>query len=379
MEIIHILFEKNNNINKTVAVAIDQLASEQLKMGYSVKLWEITEQDHNQIQERRYPTQLFHINGFIGSNTAQFIKEIKTLKKDTIVHIHGGFIPIFFSIAFQLKKRNIPFVYTTHGTYNKKYLETAGILKKLYFHSFEQLLVQWSSAMQFEGIHEKELFIENGNDVNKKVAIIPLGLTNTQKLVAPKIKKNIIPIFGYIGNLNIEKSGLDILLYAFAEYKHKYMEKGELWIVGEGKEQQDLQLLAAQLEIEKNVQFIPRVLGNAKVELLNKVDVFVMPTRYEYDPFIMLEAAAASIPLIVSEETNMGEYIKAYDAGYVLHENTPNMLAKAFIACLKDHQNHQWDSKRRNAYRMVNEKFQWNSIAKEHIDLYEKVLVEQVA
>lgn len=380
MEIIHIIFEKNNNANPTLSVAIDQLASEQAKLGYTVKMWEISEPAAiSTLKERSYPTQFFQINRFIGSTIREIIKAIKLIKKDTVFHLHGGFIPIFFSIAFQLKKRNIPFVYTTHGKYNKTYMETAGIMKKMYYLFFEHMLIQWSSALHFEGQNEKDVFEENSKDSNKKLFVIPIGLPSENKLVAPKIKKNIIPVFGYVGNLNIEKSGLDILLYAFAEYKHKYMENGELWIVGEGKGKEELQALATLLKIDSYVSFIPCVFGSKKVELLSKIDVFVMPSRYEYNPFIILEAAAASVPAIVSEETNMGEYIKAYDAGYVLKENTPNMLAKSFIACLRDHQNHQWDCKRRNAYRMVNEKFQWSTIAKEHINIYEKVLVEQVA
>ncbi len=61
--------------------------------------------------------------------------------------------------------------------------------------------------------------------------------------------------------------------------------------------------------------------------------------------------------------------ISRNEAGYELTENTPNCLAKLMIQSLRDINNYLWDSKRRNAYRMVNEKFQWNTIAKEHINL----------
>ncbi|MFM9597555.1 glycosyltransferase, partial [Streptomyces scabiei] len=84
-------------------------------------------------------------------------------------------------------------------------------------------------------------------------------------------------------------------------------------------------------------------------------------------PSAILEAASSSVPSIVSSATNMGEYITQFDAGYVLGENTPNALAKLFLKAYQDIKNYRWDHKRRNAFRMVNEKFQWSRIAEEHI------------
>ncbi|MBL7761772.1 MAG: glycosyltransferase family 4 protein [Sediminibacterium sp.] len=379
MEIVHLILYKPDGFNGRLVSSVDQLASEQTKLGHTVHLWEIGPAPGDHFQFRPYQTSFFRINNSRWSVSKEIIEAINQLRKGTIVHMHGGFAPLFVSLAIHLKKRNIPFIYTTHGAFNKQTLESAGFLKKAYFHLFEKLLIKWSAAVHFEAHKEKELVNENSITENKKVFFIPNGLNRGNMLNPPKLRKNPEPVFGYFGKLDIKNAGLDILLQAFAEYKFKYFEKGVLWIVGEGKDKEALEQLSTQLRIQDHVVFHGNILGNRKFELLNKTDVFLRPSRVEYNSTSILEAASSSVPSVVSKETYMGEYINEYDAGYELQENSANCLAKNMIRCLKDIQQQRWNYKRRNAYRMVNEKFQWKTIAKEHIHAYQQVLIEQVA
>ncbi len=378
MEIVHLVFGKQNKSAFSLATAVDQLATEQVRLGYNVKLWEISPKSNDDFQQRPYKTCLFNVKNFLWNTTQEINEAINKLKKDTIVHMHGGFIPVYFTLAYHLKRKKIPFVYTTHGTYNRLFIQSAGIAKKIYFHLFENLLVKWSSAMHFVSNDEQFGFQENHAIDQAKMVFIPNGLANGNKLVPPKIKKNEEPIFCFMGQLDIHEKGLDILLAAFAEYKHKYFEKGVLWIIGEGVGKENLYKMAVQLNIQQSVFFKPTVYGVLKFELLNKVDVFLRPSRAEYFPSAILEAASTSVPSIVSKETNMGNYINEYNAGYTMEENNAGNLSRLMITCLKDIKNLNWDNKRRNAYKMVNEKFQWNKIAMQHISVYEKVL-DQIA
>ncbi|HJV20712.1 MAG TPA: glycosyltransferase [Sediminibacterium sp.] len=379
MEIVHLVFNKPDRFNRKLLSAVDQLATEQVKLGHSVNLWEIGHTHSKSFQFRPYHTSLFGVKDFIWSATREIREAIKNLKRDTVIHMHGGFIPLFISLALQFRKRKIPFIYTSHGTFNRNILQSSGILKKMYFHLFENLLIKWSAAVHFEGRNEREQIDEKGLSENKKVFYIPNGLNNGNILTPPKLRKNTEPVFGYFGKLDMEDGGLDILLHAFAEYRFKYFERGELWIVGEGEDGEKLMQLASDLGIQDSVLFKGNILGNRKFELLNKTDVFLRPSRVEYNTASILEAASSSVPAVVSKETNMGEYISEYDAGYEMKENSANCLAKNMIQCLKDIRQQRWNYKRRNAYRMVNEKFQWNTIAKAHIHAYQQVLVEQVA
>jgi glycosyltransferase involved in cell wall biosynthesis len=376
MEIIHLVFDKSDAIGKKLTATVDLLASAQVKLGYNVKLWELSTKHKDEFQNRLYKTILFHLKLFQWSITKEINKAISELGKDTILHLHGGFIPVFFTLAFKLNKYNIPFVYTLHGTFNKENIEASGLSKKVYFRMFESGLMNWCAALHFEGPGEKALIADPSITNHRKVVYIPNGISNESRLPPAKYNEAEEPVLGYFGKLDIKNDGLDILLKAFAEYKQHYAGKGILWIVGEGSGKKQLYAFAAKMGIQNSVFFKGNVIGLRKFELLNKVNVLVKPSRYEYDTAIILEAASSSVPAIVSKETNMGEYISEYDAGYVLTENTPQQLSKALHNWSMEMESYQWEQKRRTAVKMINERFHWSIIAKEHMKVYERILAE---
>ena len=180
-----------------------------------------------------------------------------------------------------------------------------------------------------------------------------------------------VPVFAYMGDFNIKIYGLDTILWAFADYKNKYLESGSLWLIGEGKDKNELVALTKELNIEEYVHFKKLPEGKDKIHLLNQIDLFLRPSRSEFFPTTIIEAAAASVPSIVAAENMLSEHIKAYNAGYVMEENNYKYLAKLLLKTLNEIKYNQWSSKRRNSFRMAIEKFQWNKILKMHMNLFE--------
>ncbi len=181
-----------------------------------------------------------------------------------------------------------------------------------------------------------------------------------------RFKKNEIPVFGYMGEFDIKKYGLDLILQAFAEYKHKYLETGSLWLIGDGKDKHAIIELSLQLSINEYVQIKPMPVGYQKFDLLHQIDLFLRPSRTEYFPTTVLEAAAVSVPSIVAADSILCESIKAYNAGYIMQEYNHQHLVKFMLAALKDIKYNDWSIKKRNALRMANERFHWNKIPKSH-------------
>lgn len=374
MKIVHLVFDKTDVISRKLANTVDQLATEQIKLGFKVTLWEISNNPNDALQQRTYKTILFHVKKYQWSVSDEIITAINELPSDAILHFHGGFIPIFFTIAFQLNKRNIPFVYTPHGTFNKKNIEEDGLSKKVYFKLFENNLMKWASALHFEGETETAFIDDQSIINNPKLVFIPNGLTNENLLPAHKFNELEEPVFAFFGKLELTDGGLDILLQGFAEYKQKYNGKGFLWIIGDGQDKKEVYALATHLGVNNFVTFKGNIFGIRKFEMLNKVNALIKPSRFEYDPSIILEAASSNVPAIVSKETNLSSYINTYNAGITLMENNPANLAKAFLQCAKEIEEGNWEQKRKNAVKMVIEKFQWSKVAQLHINMYEKVL-----
>ncbi|WP_439505873.1 glycosyltransferase [Sediminibacterium sp.] len=179
-----------------------------------------------------------------------------------------------------------------------------------------------------------------------------------------------VPVFAYMGDFNIKTYGLDTILWAFADYKHKYLESGSLWLIGDGKDKAALIELISKLNIEQSVHLMHLPQGKEKMNLLNQIDLFLRPSRSEFFPTAIIEAAAAAVPSIVSAETTISEQVKEYKAGYVMEENNYKHLAKLLLKTLNEIKYNHWSTMRRNSLKMALDKFQWNKILKTHVHLY---------
>jgi glycosyltransferase involved in cell wall biosynthesis len=96
--------------------------------------------------------------------------------------------------------------------------------------------------------------------------------------------------FLYVGRLDPEK-GVDTLLAAFRDVP------GELVVVGEGVESEQLRALAGD-----RVRFAGAKDRDALVDDYAAADVFVLPSRSEPWGMVLNEAAAAGLPIVASEE-----------------------------------------------------------------------------
>ena len=105
-----------------------------------------------------------------------------------------------------------------------------------------------------------------------------------------KDKRSIVAM----GRLGFEK-GYDLLLKAFAKTTHLNPE-WRLIIIGEGEERESLQRIANDLNIREKCFFPGRV--NNAMQLLKDADLFVLSSRFEGFPNVLLEAMACGLPVI---------------------------------------------------------------------------------
>lgn len=368
MEIIHLILgkanpQRMNGVNKVVY----QLATQQALAGKAVSVWGITRNLAHDYGDRNFNTLLFPAmrNPFVVHESLR--ESIIEQKGRAIFHLHGGWLPVYATIAKLLAKHQIPFVFTPHGAYNTVAMQRNKWQKKLYFYFFEKQLLQ--KAHKIHCIGESEVVGLQKIFPNEKSFLLPYGFeTAKNTLPAPKsISQSFI--IGFVGRLDIYTKGLDILVDAFAQFRQK-VPQAKLWIVGDSHEKEALEKLIDKANIQESVILWGAKFGEEKERLIKQMSVFVHPSRNEGLPASVLEACSFGIPCIVSKETNVGNYIENYQSGKVLAENKMENLATVFQEMEKMSQTPQFQSLRENAFRMVREAFDWQNIVQKFDELY---------
>jgi glycosyltransferase involved in cell wall biosynthesis len=360
MEIIHIVLgkanpERMNGVNKVVY----QLATKQVNFDVKASVWGITNDKENNYGERNFETQLF----LKQRNPFSISKELKSAiiekKNKAVFHLHGGWIPVFYSVAKLMRKHQINFVLTPHGAYNTIAMKRSSWSKKFYFSLFEKKLLIRTSKIHCIGKSEvnglKKIF------ENKKSILLPYGYEN-EKVITIEKTDNPTIVFGFIGRLDIYTKGLDTLLKAFEKFK-KNQPEAQLWIVGDSKEKIILEQQIKTKSLEKNIILFGSKFGTEKEELLQKMDVFVHPSRNEGLPLSVIEAASFGKPCIVTDTTNIGNQIKSSNAGITIYSQSSTQLYVAMQKMFLVWENPvAFRELQENAIKMVNENYNWEKL-----------------
>jgi glycosyltransferase involved in cell wall biosynthesis len=369
MEIIHIILGKANpNRMNGVNKVVNSLAKYQTESGDRVSVWGITKNTVHDYPKRNYKTILFKETSkyFLPKGIEKAIHE---QCQKTVFHFHGGFISQFVLIANLLLKNGFNYVFTPHGSYNIIAMERSPWKKKLYISLFEKTLVENAKSLHFIGKSEiegaKKLFRF------KNFELVPNGQNVEDLEISSHSKKeNQFPIFGFCGRLDIKTKGLDILLQGFSQYLLNTGVKSQLWLIGDGEERGRLELMAQNLNIRNQVKFLGSLYGKEKVKKMNQLDYFILTSRNEGLPGVVLEASVLGVPCIVSRATNMGDYITRNKAGITLEENTPSCVAQAMQTAIIWRDNGAIHCLRKNAKLMVKNKFNWSAIANQLTRIY---------
>ena len=369
MKIVHLVLGKANpNRMNGVNKVAHKLATNQHALGYDAMVWGIANDLKHNYPERDYTTALFlqQKNPFAISNELK--QAIRELSPQTVFHFHGAFIPVFYTISRLLKKHNIPYFYTPHGSLTEGAMQKSNWKKKLYTRLFEQGVILNAKAIHVLGIMEAEYITRQFQEANQ--VLVPNGQDFSE---IPKLEKpdNSIPHFGFCGRLDINHKGLDLLLQGFKMYLSSGL-KGKLFFIGNGKDRSWMEEEAKKLGINDSIHFYGARYGDEKYTTLSLCDVFVHTSRMEGFPLAVLEAAAIGKPCLLSRATSVVPFIKKYNAGFALRNNTPSEIYSAMTKAAFLHNKGELSPMGENAARMVKEVFNWKDISLKLVAAYEK-------
>lgn len=189
---------------------------------------------------------------------------------------------------------------------------------------------------------------------------------NVRNRIRREFKWNDKFIIGEVGRFNLQKNH-KFLIDIFYEVI-KLRPESKLVLVGDGELRTELQNYVHSKNLESNVEFLGT--SNRVPEILQGWDVFALPSLYEGLPFVMVEAQAASLPIVASDtitrEVCLTEYVQ-YES---LHNN-PKEWAKRILKVS------EIPRKVSTAEKIKSAGFDVKSMVGNMMNLYKEMMVEK--
>lgn len=352
------------------------LAEAESRLGMDVSIWDIgthrTVGNIDKVDHRSFDVQS---NRLLISPAMKVA--LDELTSPSIIHIHGGFIPEYFALSRYLRKsrKKIRVVLSPHGDYSEIKLRGLSLLRRAYYYLFERPVIKLASLVHLLGPSEVNGYNFFMNEETPFVCL-PNGIANGHRHHAGSKKVYEDPfVVTYSGDLSIIAKGLDLLMDAFTKFYLDVATPVELWIIGEGKDREALRAMAERVGVESKVKFFGKIPRKRREEIFLKTSVFICPSRNGSCSDHSLEAAAVGVPMIVSEETNLGTFVRQYEAGWCLSRNTEEHLRQALHEAYVFYKSNAegYASLQRRSVSMIREEFNWNTLARKWKEVYSAV------
>ena len=260
----------------------------------------------------------------------------RSAKSFDIVHVHGLFNTISSLSARNAHRSGTAVVVRPFGTlsrYTFRHRRTA--LKRAYFELIERKNLRDAAALHFTTEAERSEANWHGIDFNGRAHIVPPPAPDEAVAHLPYDATAGAPRVLFIGRINPVKN-LEVLLDAWPRVRRK-VPGALLDIAGDGdpKYVAALQRQAARNGHASSVTFHGFVTGEKKNRLLSLATLLALPSHHENFGVVVLEAVQAGVPVVVSPEVHLADFVRAERLGRVAGANPPN-LADAIVELLDD-------------------------------------------
>ena len=293
----------------------------------------------------------------------------KPFNKPDLVVFHETYRVEYLKISKEIRKNKIPYIIIPHGELTTEAQKKKWLKKKVANIVFFNRFI--SGARYLQALSKKEM--ENIKFSLPKF----IGSNGT---VLPEESKKTFSSSGlkllYIGRLEVEIKGLDIMLGAIANVKDFMREHNcslKMFgpdVLGRGDE---VRALIKQNGIEDLVTLMPPILGEDKKKELLDADVFIQTSRSEGMPLGVLEALSYGLPCIVTKGTTFMDDINQNDLGWGV-ETSVLAVQNAIISAVTDRET--FIKKSNNAVNFIANNYSWEKVAFDTIEEYKKIIGE---
>ncbi|MBI5675206.1 MAG: glycosyltransferase [Nitrospirae bacterium] len=260
----------------------------------------------------------------------RFYRYIKKFKPD-IINFHSFRAALWGRLIARIAK--VPVVlYSVHNKWG-------GAVHHFLDRSLSRLtdaIVPFSTSVKNYLLYEEKIpakFVENpiyiGIDIKKFSDINEDDVKLLRQELGIKEGQNII---GFVGSISKQK-GLIYLIESVRKLNLNFPDLRCL-IIGEGSEEETLRKIIVKYKLENNFTFMGQRYDI--YNLLHVMKIFVLPSLWEGLPQVVIEALAASCPVIATNVNGTPEIIAHKKNGWLVPPADAEELSKAIELLLSD-------------------------------------------
>ncbi len=279
-----------------------------------------------------YPIKNFMRNMSLSNDIKAFFEIWKIIKqvKPDVLHVTsskaGGIGALAGRFSFVKK-----IIFTSHGLTVDEVWRPSWQRFLIYIATWITLRLSHHNIMISTETYERA---RNMPSLSSRVSLIKNGIAPIDFLekgtarasLAPYLNPNTLWVGG-IGELHPNKNWSVVIEAMTTLPPHSH-----LFIIGEGEERLKLENLISELQIQKTVHLLGYLDG---AKYLKAFDIFILPSKKEGLPYVLLEAGLAGLPVIASDLPGNHDIINTGENGFLIAP-TPELIATTLQMLLRD-------------------------------------------
>jgi glycosyltransferase involved in cell wall biosynthesis len=271
---------------------------------------------------------------------------------------------------FKKKFPNITYILTLQEGDPPEYIERKmRIFGKLFKDGFSladklqaisTFLERWGRNM---GFSKESFVIPNAVDVEHFTTRYPEGQLQQAR---NELGKQEGDLFLVTTSRLVQKNGVDDVVRAMTKLPNNV----HFVIFGTGPDEEKLQKLIQELDLSERVHLRGHIEHSSMPKLLKACDIFIRPSRSEGMGNSFVEAMAAGLPVIATQEGGISDFLfdrrrnpEVASTGFAVSPDSPNEIAEQVIYIMS-HQN-EVKQVTQEALNMVSKEYTWDYVAKQ--------------
>lgn len=289
----------------------------------------------------------------------------------------------YHKLACIARKHGIPYLITPRGMLEPWSLSQKRWKKKLALLLYQKKDLQQSACIfttaEMEAKHVREL------GVRVPISVIPNGIS-TEGYICRTLQTDVKKQILFLSRIHVKK-GIELLIDAFADL-HPDFPGWSVVIVGNGDAAyiHSLQQRVDNLDMHDSIRILPPVFGEDKIKLYQQSSLFCLPSFSENFGMVIAEAMSCGVPalttngtpwqLLNGEVATMGVSFDMLgpdrQTGWCIDLSVEN-LTSTLREVMSMSPASLYEMGQRGS-RLVNENFNYRSVARKTIRLYEWIL-----